>query len=243
MLFSNAQIITPNINEAALYSGVSIRSNGLDQIDKIKDGLQFTARLNEEENLEVIYTSVDKVVSSYVNQYTKVYDFYGKLIDSRIETFDIEKSGFPYLKPERSSTVSPSGKYGVTFLSDSVFLKSAGVDSAKFITIMQHNLNKIKWSEDEQFLFFTTLNLNNEIDKTQNPETSELFVYSLAADSLVDAYGGAGLKNFFTSGDLLIFDNGFGKSSLINIYSLKQWEIVDSIKQNTGCGLVFIPKL
>jgi hypothetical protein len=138
------------------------------QIDKIKDGLQFTARWNEDDNLEFIYTSVDKVVSSYVNQYTKVYDFYGKLIDSRIETFDIEKSGFPYLKPERSSTVSPSGKYGVTFLSDSVFLKSAGVDSAKFITVMQHNLNKIKWSEDEQFLFFSTLDLNNETVKTKN---------------------------------------------------------------------------
>lgn len=212
------------------------------QIDKIKDGLQFTARWNDDGNLEFIYTSIDKVVSSYVNQYTKVYDFYGKLIDSRIETFDIEKSGFPYLKPERSSTVSPLGKYGVTFLSDSVLLKTAGVDSAKFITVMQHNLNKVKWSEDEQFLFISTQNLNNETAKAKNPETSELFVYSLTADSLVEAFGGDGLKNFFTSGDLLIFDDGFGKNSHINIYSLEKLEVVDSVKPNAGCGLVFIPK-
>lgn len=212
------------------------------QIDKIKDGLQFTARWNDDDNLEFIYTSVDKVVSSYVNQYTKVYDFYGKLIDSRIETFDIEKSGFPNLKPERSSTVSPSGKYGVTFLSDSVFLKTAGVDSAKFITVMQHNINKIKWSEDEQFLFISTFDLNDETVKAKNPDTSELFVYSLTADSLVEAFGGDGLKNFFTSGDLLIFDDGFGKNSHINIYNLKKLEVVDSIKPNAGCGLVFIPK-
>jgi hypothetical protein len=212
------------------------------QIDKIKDGLQFTARWNDDGNLEFIYTSIDKVVSSYVNQYTKVYDFYGKLIDSRIETFDIEKSGFPYLKPERSSTVSPLGKYGVTFLSDSVLLKTAGVDSAKFITVMQHNLNKVKWSEDEQFLFISTQNLNNETVKAKNPETSELFVYSLTADSLVEAFGGDGLKNFFTSGDLLIFDDGFGKNSHINIYSLEKLEVVDSVKPNAGCGLVFIPK-
>lgn len=212
------------------------------QIDKIKDGLQFTAKWNEDNNLEFIYTEVDKVNPSYVNQYTKVYDFYGKLINSRIETFDFEKSGFPYLKPERSSTISPSGKYGVTFLSDSVFLKTAGVDSAKFIAVMQHNLNKIKWSEGEEFLFVSTLDLNNESVKTKNPETSELLIYSLTADLLVEAFGGDGLKNFFTSGDLLIFDDGFGKNSHINIYSLEKVEVVDSIKPNAGCGLVFIPK-
>ena len=212
------------------------------QIDNIGSGLQFTARWNDDENLEVIFTSVDKTAPSYINQYTKVFDFYGKLIDSEIETFDIEKSGFPQLLPQRNSTVSPSGKHGVVFIGDSVFLKIAGNDTARFIAVMKHSLNKVKWSEIEEYLFFSTLDLNNGTIKTKNPETSELFVYSIAEDSLIKVFGGAGVKNFFTSGDLLIFDDGFNKSSIINIYNLKQREIVDVVQTKEGCGLVFIPK-
>ena len=213
------------------------------QIDKVKDGLQFTARWNDDNNLELIYTSIDKVVSSYVNQFTKVYDFYGKMIDSKIETFDIEKDGFPYLLPQRYSTISPSARYGVTILSDSIYFKTAGKDSVKFIAIMNHDLNKIDWSGDERFLIISTLNLDDKSIKTKNPETSELFIYSINADSLIGVFGGAGAKNFFTSGDLLIFDDGFGKNSRINIYNLSQHEIIDSVITKEGCGLVFLPKL
>jgi len=213
------------------------------QIDKVESGLQFTARWNDDNNLEFIYTNVDKVISYYVNQYTLVYDFYGKLIDSKIETFDIRKSGFPYIAPPRNSTLSPSGRYGISVLGDSVFLKTAGADSLKLITGIKHKINKIKWTVDEKFLFFSNLDLNKEIIKTTAPETSEFFIYSLETDSLIGAFGGSGVKNFFTSGDLLIFDDGFGKNSRINIYNLKEQKIVDSVHTKEGCGLVFIPEL
>jgi hypothetical protein len=213
------------------------------QIDDIGDGIQFTARWNDDENLELIYTVVDKSIASYVNQYTKVYDHYGKLHDSEIRTFDIQKSGFPQLVPPRNSTISPSGKFGVSFKSDSVFLKSGGTDTLKFITAMKHNLNKLKWSDDEEYLFISTLDLNNETIKTQKPETSELFIYSLTADSLIGVFGGSGVKNFFTFNYLLIFDDGFGNNSVINIYNITEKKIVDVIKPKRGCGLVLIPQL
>jgi hypothetical protein len=213
------------------------------EIDKLGSGLQFTARWNDDGNLEVIYTAVDRTIASYVNQFTKVYDHYGKLIDSGIKTFDIEKSGFPQITPLRNTTISPSGKYGVSFRSDSVFLKTAGSDSLEFITVMKHNLNKLKWSEDENYLFISTLDLNNETIKSKHPETSELFIFSVFADSLIEAFGGAGIKNFFTMNDLLIFDDGFNNNSVINIYELKQRKITGVISPETGCGLVIIPQL
>lgn len=213
------------------------------QIDNIGDGIQFTTRWNDDGNLEIIYTAVDKTIASYINQYTKVYDHYGKLIDSDIKTFDIEKSGFPELIPPRNSTISPSGKYGVTFREDSVFLKTVGSDSLEFATVLKLNLNKFIWSDDEDFLFISTLNLNDETVKTKNPETSELIIYSLSADSLIELFRGLGLKNFFTMDDMLIFDDGFGKSSIINVYSLSQQQIVDLIKPKAGCGLVNLPML
>jgi hypothetical protein len=108
---------------------------------------------------------------------------------------------------------------------------------------MKHSLNKLKWSEDEEYLFISTLDLNNETIKTKNPETSELLLYSLSADSLIIAFAGSGLKNFFTLNDLLIFDNGFDNNSIINIYDLKQQKVVDVIKPREGCGLVTVPIL
>ena len=213
------------------------------QIDNLGSGLQFTARWNDDGNLEVICTSVDKTIASYVNQYTKVYDHYGKLVDSEVKTFDIEKSGFPQLIPPRNSTISPSGKYGVSVKSDSVFLKIGGTDSLKFVTIMKHNLNKLRWSDDEKYLFISTLDLNNESIKTRSPETSELFIYSLTADSLIGAFSGAGMKNFLTLTDLLIFDDGFNNNAVINIYDLKQAKVIDVIKPRAGCGLVTLPML
>ena len=213
------------------------------QIDDIGDGIQFTARWNEDENLELIYTAVDLSIASYVNQYTRVYDHYGKLYDSDIKTFDIQKSGFPELVPPRNSTISPSGKFGVSIRSDSLFLKTAGTDTFEFITVLKHNLNKLKWSDDEEYLFISTLDLNNETVKTKKPETSELFIYSLTADSLIGVFGGAGVKNFFTLGDLLIFDDGFANNSVINIFDIKEKKIIDAIKPRDGCGLVYIPQL
>jgi hypothetical protein len=213
------------------------------QIDKLGNGLQFTARWNSDNNLEVIYTSVDKTIASYINQYTKVYDHYGKLIDSDLKTFDMEKSGFPELLPPRNKTLSPSGNFGVSFREDSVFLKTARSDSIRFVAVIEHGLNKINWSEDENFLFISTLNPEKETTKTKEPETSELFIYSLSADSLIDVFGGAGLKNFFSTNDLLIFDNGFDKNSIIYIYNLSQQAIVDSIRTKEGCGLVVMPQL
>lgn len=211
------------------------------QIDEIGDGIQFTARWNEDDNLDLIFTEVDKTIASYVNQFTKVYDHYGKLIDSEIKTFDILKNGFPQLVPPKNSTISSSGKYGITIKGDTLFIKTASTDTLEFATVLKHSLNKLKWSDDEDYLFISTLDLNNESIKTKNPETSELFIYSLAADSLIDAFGGSGVKSFFTLNDLLIFDDGFDNNSTISIYDLNQLKIIDIIKPRGGCGLFFIP--
>lgn len=232
----------PSFRDLKLFI-ISQDLSEIKQIDNIGDGIQFTARWNDDENLEVIYTANDITIASYVNQYARVYDHYGKLYDSAIKTFDIQKNGFPQLVPPRNSTISPSGKFGVSFKTDSLFLKIAGTDTLEFITVMKHNLNKLKWSDDEEYLFISTLDLNNETVKTKNPETSELFIYSLEADSLIGVFGGSGLKNFFTLNDLLIFDDGFNNNSTINIYDLKQQKIVDAIKPKSGCGLVNLPIL
>jgi hypothetical protein len=212
-------------------------------IYEIKDGMQITARWNDDENLEVGFTSIDKTDPTYVNKHIKTFDSYGKLINDEIEIFNLVMDGFPELLPERNLTVSASGKYGISVIGDSVFLKTTESDSLKLISAFDHNLNKINWSDDEQFIFISTLELENESIKTREPETSELFVYSIAEDSVVASWKGGGVKNFFTIDSLIVFDNGFGRNSSINIYNYVKEELIDKFQMKAECGLFYIPKL
>ena len=124
------------------------------------------------------------------------------------------------------------------------FLKLAGSDSLEFIAVLKHNLNKLKWSNNEDYLFISTLDLNNETTKSKNPETSELLIYSLVSRFTYHWHLEAQvIKNFFPLNDFLIFDDGFDNKSIINIYDLNQKKVVDVIKPKTGCGLVIFPQL
>ncbi len=222
---------------------ISTELSRIENIYKIEGGMQITSRWNEDGNLEVVFTSIDNTDPSYINKYRKTFDNYGRLINDEIETFNLINDGFPELLPKRNPTISTSGKYGVSIIGDTVFFKSVSSDSLFFITEPKHSVNKIVWSEDENFLFISTLDLRNATVKTRSPETSELFIYSLSADSIIDVFGGAGLKNFFTMNELLIFDTGFGSNSQINIYDVKQRKVIDVIKPREGCGLITLPLL
>jgi hypothetical protein len=111
------------------------------------------------------------------------------------------------------------------------------------ISALDHNLNKINWSDDDQFIFISTLDLENESIKTREPETSELFVYSIAEDSVVASWKGGGVKNFFTIDSLIVFDNEFDSNSSIKIYNYFKNELIDELKIKEKCGLYFIPEL
>ncbi len=212
-------------------------------IYEIKDGMQITARWNDDNNLEIVFTAIDKTDPSYVNKHIKTFDSYGKLINDEIEIYNIVTDGFPELLPKRNPTVSPSGRYGISVLGDSLFLKTIQSDSLILITAISHNLNKIRWSDDEEYIFISTLDLANETIKSRNPETSELFVYSIMKDTLVASWSGAGVKNFFTIDSLIVFDDGFNRNTTINIYNYISNDSVDNIQMKGECGLFYIPEL
>jgi hypothetical protein len=211
-------------------------------IYEIKDGMQITAHWDDDENLEIVFSSIDKTDPSYINRHIKTFDNYGKLINDELEVFNLINDGFPELLPKRNPTISVSGKYGVSLIGDSVFLKTVESDNLRFITAINHNLSKIRWSDDEDFVFFSTLDLQSESIKTRNPETSELFVYSIEEDSVFASWQGDGVKSFFVLDSLIVFDNGFGRNSSLNIYNYLKQELIDELKMNGECGLYFIPE-
>jgi hypothetical protein len=207
-------------------------------VDELGDGMQVTAYWNDDGNPEIVYTVIDQTVSSYVNKYKQTYNFFGKLIDDEIETFDLTKDGFPALIPKRSSTVSTSGNYGVSVLGDSVYLKTAGEDSLYFVTAVKYNFNKVDWNDNEDYMIISSINLENKSLKNRKPETAELFVYDIKGDSLTAYWYGSGRMNFITNSNLLIFDKGFDRNSSIYIYDFERAELIDSVKIHGGCGLM-----
>ncbi len=219
---------------------VNPENQAVEIIEDFGSGSQLLAQWNNDGNYEVIITSIDKIISGYFNVDKKVYNTFGRLIDEKTETYDIIKDGYPSLVPNRSSTLSPSGKYGIAVVNDSIFLKTAGKYNMQFITIANYEINKVSWNNDEDFLFFSTITPDNETVNMQ--KQSELFAYSINSDSLVSKWEGAGAKNFITFNNLLVFDDGLNYQSFINIYNYKQNEIVETVRIRGGCGLVNIPR-
>jgi hypothetical protein len=232
----------PFFEKVKIYR-VSSDLSKTDFIYDIKDGMQITARWNIDENLEVVFTEIDKTDPIYINKHIKTFDSYGKLINDELEVFNLVSDGFPELLPKRDPTISASGKYGISLLGDSVFLKTAETNSLKLITAVKHKLNKIVFSDGEEYVFVSTLDLKNESIKTRKPETSELFVYSITGDSIVVGWKDAGVKNFLTIDSLIVFDNDFGKNSSISVYNYLNQNLIDEVKFKGECGLFYIPEL
>ncbi len=229
----------PFVNKVKFYR-VNPENRAVEMIEDFGNGSQLLAQWNDDENYEVIITSIDKTISSYFNVDKKIYNTFGRLIDEKTETYDIINDGYPSLIPNRSSTASPSGKHGIAAERDSIFLKTAGEDNLQFVTQANYEINKVGWSNDEEFLFFSTITPDSESVNMQ--KQSELFVYSINGDSLVSKWEGTGVKNYITFNNLLVFDDGLNYQSFISIYNYKQNELVKTVRIRGGCGIVNIPR-
>jgi hypothetical protein len=205
--------------------------SAIDFISDIGNAIQLNAYWNDNRNFELVFTDVDKSISSYINKYVQVYNTFGKMIDDKVETFDITKTGFPQLLPRKSPTVSKSGWYGISEINDSIYLRIAGAEEERFITSIEGDFLKVDWSEDEDYLFFSSSGMEPDFKNTG------LYIYDINGDSLVTSWTGPGRKDFFTSGDLLIFEDGLAENSFIVVYNFKETEQINSFTRKGGSGL------
>ena len=226
----------PLVSKIKLYR-IDPLTNEKVLVKEFGDGLQITAYYDDNNNVEVVYTAIDNTISSYINKYKLTYNYFGKLINDEMETFDIAKDGFPALLPKRSSTVSPSGKYGISITGNSLFLKISGIDTLKFIDTLKYDFNKVKWNDDESFMIIAARD-----SKINYKENASIYVYNIDKDSVTAKWFGAGLMNFNSLGDLLIFDKGIANKSAVYIYNLKKNKMLDIIKIYGGCGIMNVYK-
>jgi len=239
--------IFPFIKDARLYV-ISDPASKPVFVKEIGSGLQVFSRWESETVFRIVLNSWDTKVSTYINQRTFIFNTFGRILREETKTYDITSDGYPRLPASKPDSLSPSGRYGISVKggkSDSVYLVQRKNNSEYLISKVNKPVNEIVWSDNRNLIFLSTLDVTpaNRSIFADKPNTSSLYIFSVAEKKIIKKWTGAGNKNFITISDFLIFDDGFGRNSSIYIYNFKEDKIVKQIRITGGCGLRGIPKI
>jgi len=224
------------IRSIKLYS-LDLRNSSVELIREIGDAVQLYADWLDK-NYKIQLTRFDMKIASHINKINQIYSPFGKLMKGDIEIFDFIKDGYPQFEIKSTWLISPSGNFGITQSSDSVFLSISGVEGKVFIDSTGSKINKVKWSPDERYVFFTTNSISeNKLKKIP----SSIYIYDVVNQTVLKKWDDKGKMNFIIANELLIFDTSFNNQSAIVVYNYIMNEDVSRIQIRGGCGLIYLP--
>ena len=239
--------VFPFIKRVKLYR-LDVDSSKVDFIRTVGSGMQVFTEWEADNSYKVILNSLDKIVANYVDQHTFIYSRFGKELVNESKTYDITKEGYP--KPPVPKVVFNSeGGDTVEAAADSsmysVYLINSKSGSKTVLAKSSQKLKDAEWGAGGGCIIFSTLDISprNETIYNKRPNTSKLFIYSLSSKKIIKKWEGGGVKNFFIDADYVIFDNGFGPSSILKIFNYKTMEPFDTVKIEGGCGVSNIPQI
>jgi hypothetical protein len=240
--------VFPFINNIKLYS-IGLDSNTVKLVEAMGNGLQIFSFWENDNSFKVIINIFNVTVGKYFEQIIKTFDASGKKLKDEKKTYDVVKDGFPQTPVIQKNITSSDKRYSILSV-DSAGTQIYLIDHAKndeknLITKLYQKLNVVDWSEDGEYLFFSTIDISpgNETLYSEQPATSKLFIYSLVNKKVVKIFDGGGIKNFMRSGNILILDDGFKERSKLLIYNFRSGQMIDSVKVSGGCGLKNIPRI
>ncbi len=236
----------PFVKNEKLYLFKNDSASTIVQVEKIGSGLQVFTRWENDNTFKIIINSIDKIVATYVNQRTLIFNIFGKNLLDETQTFDLAKDGYPKPPKEKTQINSPDNEYSIYSEGDSLFtyyIVRNNLNEKDSIVTQIQKLNEVKWSQDNKYLVFSTLFLSpsNQTLNTENPQTSGLYVYLINQKKLIKDWISGGFKNFFLTNNYLIFDTGFKDNSKIVIYNYRKNKIQNTIEIKNGCGIKNIP--
>ena len=239
--------VFPFIHKIKLYL-LNRDSSKVKIIKSIGSGIQVFTAWETDNTFKIILNSFDKTVANFVNQHTLIYSEFGRNLVDETKTFDLTKEGYPKPPMVKRKNKSPNGEFLITSIDSSktsIYLKNIIKSKTTLIASDSQKLNQIDWGSNNEYVIASTLDIsrrNNTLyDKL--PETSKIFIYSIIDKKIIKEWNGGGLKNFILLKNLLIFDDGFGKKSSINIFNLITLKMTDSIHIQGGCGIRNIPSI
>ncbi len=237
--------VFPFISNIKLYL-INLDSSKVKLVKKIGGGLQVFTTWTTDNTFKITLNSFDRTVVTYVNQQTFIFSEFGRELVNNSKTFDITKDGYPKPPDKMIKTISPKKNYTITTTDStvtSIYLKYK--NKKILITNSEQKLNQVDWTADGKHIIFSTIDITprNKTLYDKQPNTSQIFVYSLEQKKIIKTFEGGGIKNFFINNNFLIFDDNFGKNSSIKIYNYKTLEPVQTIRIKGGCGLRNIPQI
>lgn len=237
----------PYIKRIKLYL-VDLDSSKVEFIKNLGNGVQVFTQWENDTNFKIVVNRLDKIVPTYINQQTYIYNVFGKELLNEVQTYDLTRNGYPRPKHNLLKYESPNGDYRIVNSSKdstNLYLENLSEKTYNFIARTSQKLNNFAGSNDGNYLIFSTIDITagNKTLKTKEPATSNLYIYDVKQNKIVKEWKGAGVKNFFIKNDFLIFDNGFDEKSSITIINYRTLKVYSMIKLRSGCGLRNIPEL
>lgn len=228
----------PAIEKGKLYR-INIDEKKVEFITHLEDGIQIIPYWIDNDRFALVINSIDKTIASYINKNTQVYNRFGKLLSDNTEVFDITKDGYPITRFPELKFNSDNGLFSVIEKNDSIQVrvnKSKGIIKTRFT---KKEILKIAWAENNRHLIML-LEENKQSNKEKSDLKRTLVIFDLKAKKTVKSFVSTAAKYFVLIGDFLIFENGFERDSLIEIFNLNQLSNFKTIKINGGCGLRYI---
>ncbi len=236
----------PFVRNVKIYQFDPVTSK-VTMLKEIGSGLQVFTSWEKENSFKVIFNNIDQTVASYVEQFTYIFNQSGRLALEEKKVFDLTTEGFPPYPSITKQTLSPSGNAQLNAAKTDLAYDYSIINNKKetYVTTLPESLNRVYWTEDGKYIVFTTFDLTpaNETLYDDEPQTSNIFVFSLEENKVVFHKDGGGIKNFLMRGNNLFFDDGFGDSSSVLCYNIKKNELTTVISLKGGCGLRNIPQI
>ena len=233
--------VLPFISNVKIYL-INVSTGMVKYLTDMGDGIQVFTGWDTKNSFKVSLNYIDKKNPDFIHQRNIFYDITGQKILDEIKTFNIVNEGYP--KPEELQQNTSNGEYKIFSVKtdlNSIFLANLKNNDTTLITTVNQKLNLVNWSKDNKVLIFSTIKPHPG-EMNSGSANSKLVIYSLEDKKILKIFEGDGAKNFFIVNNWVIFDNGLGKNSIINIYNFINMEMIKRISVRGGCGLQNIPQ-
>jgi hypothetical protein len=226
----------PAIEKGRLYR-IDFEVNKVEPITQLEDGIQVIPFWIDNNRFTLVINSIDKTIASYINKNIQVYNRFGKLLSDNTDIYDLTKDGYPITKLPSINFKSPNDMFLVVVKNDSILVRQLNSQKEMKTRFSSKKILQIGWAENNKHLILLVKSKTEEKKSNQDESKTLLAIYDLQKKKTVKMFNTFGYNRFVLIGDFLIFDNGVGKDSYIEIFKLESQSNFKTIKINGGCGL------
>ncbi|HEX9252928.1 MAG TPA: hypothetical protein VF870_11840 [Ignavibacteriaceae bacterium] len=226
----------PAIEKGRLYR-LDFEVKKVEPISQLEEGIQIIPFWMDNDRFTLVINSIDKTIASYINKNIQVYNRFGKLLSDNTEVYDLTKDGYPITKLPPVRYKSPNEMFLVFEKNDSIIVRQQKSQKEMNTGLSSGKILRIEWAENNKHLIMLMQSKDEEKPADNKAIKTHLAIYDLQQKKVVKKFDTVGYSPFVLIGDFLIFDNGIGKDSYIEIFKLDSLSNFKTIKINGGCGL------